>query len=245
MADLHRAAAGDWYRTQRIDDAITLIDEPFIHPDFRCNIWHIRGRDRDLLIDSGMGVVSLREEVPLVTEKPLTAVASHIHFDHIGCQHEFEDRCVHRLEADILANPTRQSTLADQYVSDSIFTALPPAPYRSDTYSIKPAPTSRLLEDGDVMDLGNRRFEVLHCPGHSPGGIMLYERASEILFAADIVYDGDLIDDAYHSDVEAYIATMKRIIDLPVRIVHAGHYHSFDGARYRSLIRTYLNAKGA
>ena len=58
---MKRAAPQDWYRVQRKGDDVTLIDEPHIQPFYRCNIWHVRGRDRDMLVDSGMGVVSLRE----------------------------------------------------------------------------------------------------------------------------------------------------------------------------------------
>ena len=60
---------------------MTRICEPFIREFYRCNMWHVRGRDRDLLIDSGMGVVSLRAHVPLVTGKRCLAIASHTHFD--------------------------------------------------------------------------------------------------------------------------------------------------------------------
>ena len=84
-----------------------------------------------MLVDSGMGVVSLREQTPTLTERPLTAVASHTHFDHIGGHHEFDDRGVHRAEAKTLASPSRRSNLADPYVTDDIFTALPPDPYES------------------------------------------------------------------------------------------------------------------
>ena len=63
------------------------------------------GREQDLLIDSGMGVVSLREQVAMLVERPLLAVASHTHFDHIGAHHEFQDRAVHRAEADLMASP--------------------------------------------------------------------------------------------------------------------------------------------
>lgn len=239
------ATAADWYVTTRLDDDVTYIGEPHILEFYRCNIWHVRGRDRDMLVDSGMGVVSLREQVPLVTEKPCLAVASHTHFDHIGCHHEFEDRAVHRDEAELMAHPTRENTLADPYVTDEIFTKLPPAPYCSTEYAVKAAPATRILEAGDVIDLGDRRFEVIHSPGHSPGGIMLFEKATQILFSGDTVYDGDLIDDAYHSDIAAYIASMKRIHDLPVRVVHGGHYPSFDGPRYRELIKAWLEEKGA
>ncbi|SMF51512.1 Glyoxylase, beta-lactamase superfamily II [Tistlia consotensis] len=238
---MRRVTAADWYAVKRLDDGVTLIEEPFIKAFYRCNVWHVRGRERDLLVDSGMGVVGLREQVPLVTERPLVAVASHTHFDHIGAHHEFAERSVHRAEAAILADPTPASTYSDSYVSDEIFTALPPAPYRSAEYAVAAAPATRILEDGDVVDLGDRHFQVIHTPGHSPGGIMLWEAASGILFSGDTIYDGPLIDD----DVEAYVATMKRIHDLPVRVVHGGHFPSFDGRRYRLLIRSFLLEKGA
>src|SRR5499426_4573136 len=104
--------ADSWYKVERLADGVTLISEQFIEPYYRCNIWHVRGRDRDLLIDSGMGVVSLRQQVSLLSGRPILAVASHTHFDHIGAHHEFAERAVHRAEADILAAPRRDRTLA-------------------------------------------------------------------------------------------------------------------------------------
>ncbi len=229
-----------WYETVTVGDGVTAIWEPHIKAFYRCNIWHVRGRDKDLLVDSGMGVVSLRKQVPLVTRKACIAVASHTHFDHMGCHHEFEQRWIHRAEADIMGAPTRAATLADPYVTDDIFTQMPPAPYRSAEYTVSAAPATRLLEAGDTVDLGDRHFEVIHTPGHSPGGIMLWEAYSGILFSGDTVYDGPLIDDAYHSNVDDYLESMKRIHDLPVRVVHGGHFPSFDGQRYRDLIERFL-----
>jgi glyoxylase-like metal-dependent hydrolase (beta-lactamase superfamily II) len=239
---MDRARPQDWYRLQTKADGVTLIDEPFIQPFYRCNMWHIRGRDQDLLVDSGMGVVSLRDWVPLVTERSLTAVASHTHFDHIGCHHEFDDRCVHRAEAELLSNPTRAATLADPYVTDTIFDRLPPAPYESATYEVKSAPATRLLDDRDVIDLGDRQFEVIHTPGHSPGGIALWEAATATLFSGDIVYDGPLIEDTYHADPVDYHHSMVRLYDLPVRVVHGGHFPSYDGARHKAIINAWLAA---
>ncbi len=230
-----------WYETKTLDDDVTYIGEPFIKEFYRCNIWHVRGRDKDMLVDSGMGVVSLREHVPRVTEKPCVAVASHTHFDHIGCHHEFEERLVHRDEADIMARPTRENTFADHYVTDDIFIKLPPAPYESFQYNVRKAPATRIIDDGDVVDLGDRCFEVLHTPGHSLGEIVLWEKATGILFSGDMIYDGPLIDD----DIPMYVESMKRIYGLPVRVVHGGHFPSFGGDRYRQLILKYLEEKGA
>ncbi len=237
------ATAESWYETRALGDGVTLIHEPHILPFYRCNMWHVRGRDRDLLLDSGMGVVPLRRQVALLAERPVLAVASHSHFDHIGAHHEFAERAIHRLEADILARPGRAATLAEIYVKDEIFTALPPPPYDSARYEVAPAPATRLLEDGEIIDLGDRRFEVLHLPGHSPGSIGLWEAATGILFSGDAVYDGQLIDDCYHSDIEDYLATMERLRRLAPRIVHGGHFPSFGRARYETLIEDYIAGK--
>ena len=92
MAAPDVVGARDWYETIRMADDVTLIHEPWIKPFFRCNMWHVRGRDRDLLFDTGLGHFSLRRHVPLVTGRPIVCVASHTHFDHIGSHHEFDDR---------------------------------------------------------------------------------------------------------------------------------------------------------
>ena len=230
------------YRSESVGDDITYISEPFIKAFYRCNIWHVCGRDRDMLVDSGMGVVSLRQYVPKVTEKSCFAVASHSHFDHIGCHHEFEQRIIHSAEANIMAQPTRANTLAEPYVEDTIFTQLPPH-YSSVEYAVKKAPATRLVENGDVIDLGDRQFEVIHTPGHSPGGIALWEAKTGVLFSGDTVYDGPLIEDSYHANAEDYYNSMKRLYDIPARIVHGGHFPSFDGEQYRHLIRSFLDQK--
>ena len=146
---------------------------------------------------------------------------------------------MHQAEAEILADPRNDWTLADRYATDEMFDRLPEG-WDSSRYRIQPAPAQRLLAHGDVIDLGNRHFEVIHTPGHSPGGIGLFEKASGIFLSGDIVYDGPLIDDAYHSNREDYVATMDSLRDLPVSVIHGGHFPSFGATRYHQLIDEYL-----
>jgi glyoxylase-like metal-dependent hydrolase (beta-lactamase superfamily II) len=79
---------------------LTLLTEPHVDRFLRCNIWHVRGRDRDLLIDTGLGIASLTSAAGDLFEKPLAAVATHTHMDHTGGMHEFAERFVHAIEAD-------------------------------------------------------------------------------------------------------------------------------------------------
>jgi glyoxylase-like metal-dependent hydrolase (beta-lactamase superfamily II) len=88
---------------------------------------------------------------------------------------------------------------------------------------------TRTVGDGDTLDLGDRRFEVLHLPGHTNGSVGLWDGERGELFSGDAVYLTDpLLDTTPTSDIASYVATMRRLRELPVRIVYAGHDASFD-----------------
>jgi glyoxylase-like metal-dependent hydrolase (beta-lactamase superfamily II) len=242
---MNHAQRSDWYARRRSGDGVTLIWETPLKPFYRCNIWHVRGRDRDLLIDTGMGLRPLAPTIAAISERPVLALASHAHVDHIGGHHEFADRAVHEAEAATLAAPNRHNTIAEPYLTDTMFEDEPLAGFDVATYCVRAAPATRTVTEGDVIDLGDRAFEVLHVPGHSPGSIALWEEASGILFSGDTVYDGPLIDDFHHSVVGDYLASMERLRRMPVRVVHAGHFDSFGRERFRALIDEYVVGKRA
>jgi glyoxylase-like metal-dependent hydrolase (beta-lactamase superfamily II) len=125
-------------------------------------------------------------------------------------------------------------------VDDDLITALPHAGYDLASYRLRPATPTRVVEEGSIVDTGDRSFEVLHLPGHSPGSIGLWEAASGTLFSGDAIYDGPLLDRLGHSNIADYIETMRRLRELPVRTVHAGHDPSFGRARLVELVDAYL-----
>jgi glyoxylase-like metal-dependent hydrolase (beta-lactamase superfamily II) len=253
------AIADRWFERRRVDDDITLLWEPHVDRLIRCNIWHVRGRDRDLLVDTGLGIVSLAEAARDLFDKPVVAVATHTHYDHVGSLHEFAIRLVHRAEAAMMANFTDFATLRTADLdpeilaglraiglaqADELITAYPDAGYDPAAYRVRSVAPTRIVEEGDAVDLGDRRFEVLHLPGHSPGSIGLWEAASGTLFSGDAIYDGILIDDLPTSDVADYLRTMRRLRELPVRAVHGGHKPSFGRERLVAIIDDYLRRKG-
>lgn len=240
-----KPVADTWYEQHVIGDGITLIRETHVATWLRCNIWHVAGRDRDLIIDTGMGLRPLAGEVSRLRERPVTAVVTHTHFDHAGGLHQFDCRCGHKAEAEIIANPTGANTASDSgYLRAETFKALPWEGFTHTDYKVKSAPLNRLLDEGDVVDLGDRAFHVFHLPGHSPGSIALYEAKTQILFSGDVVYDGLLLDTIYHSDREVYRESLSRLRELPVSDVHGGHYESFGRERMGELIDGYLAGKG-
>jgi glyoxylase-like metal-dependent hydrolase (beta-lactamase superfamily II) len=242
---MNSAQPSGFYACRTIGDGVTLVWETPLKPFYRCNIWHVRGRDRDLLIDTGMGLRPLAPTIAALSGRPVLALASHAHVDHIGGHHEFADRAVHEAEAATLVAPDRHNTIADPYLTDAMFEGEPLVGFDAATHCVRAAPATRTVDDGAVIDLGDRVFQVLHVPGHSPGSIALWEEASGILFSGDTVYDGPLIDDFHHSIVADYLASMERLRRIPVRVVHAGHFDSFGRDRFQALIDEYGAGKRA
>lgn len=248
--------ADRWFERQRIDDGITLLWEPHVDPLIRCNIWHVRGRDTDLLVDTGLGIVSLRSAAKDIFDKHITAVATHTHYDHIGGMYEFDRRIVHESEAAIMSEGLAEMVLrfgdfseADRRElnalgygvdCDELISALPHADFDIDEHIVQPAPCTLSVAEGDVVDLGDRAYEILHLPGHSPGSIGLWEKRTGVLFSGDAIYDGPLLTNFPGADIDQYVETMHRLRTLPVRVVHGGHEDSFGRERLIEIAEKYL-----
>ena len=197
----------------------------------------------------------MREAARHLLDKKVTAVATHTHTDHVGSHQEFDNTLVHALEADELRSPRDRGTLVASVIGAAeiaklakagypfdgdLITALPHVDYDLASYRLKDAPVTEIVTEGDIVDIGNRHFEVLHLPGHSPGSIGLWEARTGTLFSGDAIYDGPLLDQIDGAHIPTYICTMKRLRDLPVEIVHAGHDPSFGRARLVALVDAYL-----
>ncbi len=230
-----------WFSKHRIDPVTTMLTEPFVHDFVRANVWHVRGRDADLLVDTGMGIVPLAPYIDTPAGKPLLVVATHIHLDHVGSLHEFEHRAGPEHSAEAFATMPDEATYADMFrdLADAV-TSLPRPGWKAADYAIEPAPLTRVLRENDVVDLGDRQFRILNLPGHSPDSIGLFDEADGVFFSGDAIYDSDLIDDLPDSDRVAYCRTMQRLLELPIRLGHGGHGPSFDRGRMRDIAARYL-----
>ncbi|HET9533904.1 MAG TPA: MBL fold metallo-hydrolase [Mesorhizobium sp.] len=230
----------EWFRRRQVAPDLTVLDEPYVHDIFRSNIWLLRGRDFDLVIDTGSGLRSLSAALDLTPGKPVVALATHAHSDHVGSFHEFAQRAGPRIEAEAFDTMEDRFTYADMFRALAEPVSVAPGPgWSADAYALVPAPLTRMLGEGDTVDTGSRVFKVLHLPGHSPGSLGLLDEKDGVFFSGDAIYDDELYDQLPDSDRAAYHATMARIVDLPVRVVYGGHGESFDGARMRHIARRY------
>jgi len=251
MAEL--LSVPDWYRVRELGDGLTLVQEPSVDPLLSANTWHLRGRARDVLVDCGLGVVSLPASLPdLFGDREPVVVLTHAHLDHMGSAHEFRDCWAHPEEpVDVPGRGSLHArTLArilglgeDEGGAAGpawLLGELPSPTYDPAAYVLRPVRPSRVLLDGDVVDLGDRQLQVLHLPGHTPGSIALYEPDTRTLFSGDVVYDDELLDSLHESDKGHYAASMRRLLALDVETVHAGHDESFGADRLTEIAESYL-----
>lgn len=254
--------APEWFKVTWVTASIAMLTEPHVDGLIRANLWFVRGRERDLLLDTGNGIASLRpvlEQLLYGRRKEVVAVATHAHIDHIGGLHEFEHRLFHPLErgaADEMHAEAPLATaawpgdlkglLADRgfILPPLLLDAVPDESFDPVAFRIAPVAATRSVEGGDLIDLGDRQLLVVHLPGHTPGSIGLFDETNRALFSGDAIYDGGLIDTLPESDVAAYVRTMERLRKLRVEVVYAGHDEPFDGERLRQLCEAYLRRRG-
>ena len=225
-----------WYSISACDNNIILLRESHIDPYAVGDIWIVRGRDRDLVIDSGSGMVSPVPLVEAICGKPVTAVALNHSYDHAGGWHGFAERACHPEDATELESFEVEAASVSDYLNEDTLWALPVSDYRLDDYTLIPAKPTRLVDEGDVFDLGDRQLQVMHVPGRTSGGLAIWEAASGSLFTSDMLYDGDHGLSWPPDDPATYCASLRRFAGLPVSNVYPGHYGILDRKRMLALI---------
>ena len=213
----------DWFTTDRIDADTSIISEYRHWEETHCYL--LNGSERSLLIDTGLGICNISEKVKALTDLPVTAVATHIHWDHIGGHKYYPDCYAHQAELNWLSGefPLDIVTIRKMVIDRCDL----PDGYDVGSYEFFQGTPTRVLHGGDLIDIGDRIIEVLHTPGHSPGHLCFWEKARGYLFTGDLVYKDTLFAYYPSTDPAAYLDSLEKVASLPVKQVFPAH-HSLD-----------------
>lgn len=147
------------------------------------------GKERGLLIDTGCGMVRMKEIADELCSLPYDVVLTHGHGDHVACMDQWEEVWLHPDDWDMVSLDRLDENIAMLNRYPEMMAAFG----SFDAYDIKPEqirypdtlPKLLPLEEGKVFDLGGRKVEVIHTPGHTAGEVVLIDDAARILFSGD------------------------------------------------------------
>lgn len=212
-----------WFTVDQVDPDTYIISEYRHWEETHCYL--LNGRDRTLLIDTGLGICDISKAVAPLAHGPVTAVATHIHWDHIGGHRYYPDFYAHEAELSWLQGGFPQPLeLVRKFVADRC--QLPPG-YEVNTYECFQGIPTQVLQGGEIISLGGRDVQVLHTPGHAPGHMCFWEAERGYLFTGDLVYRGLLAAWYPSTDPQAYLASLEKVSELPAQRIFPGH-HDLD-----------------
>ena len=141
----------------------------------------LAGEEKALLVDSGMQIRNAREIAENLVDLPVELLNTHADPDHIASNHEFDS---------FYMNPAEASNYYKTHKG---------------TGTIIP------VTDGDIIDLGGRKLEIITLPGHTPGSIAVLDKNARALFSGDPIQDGSIFMFGVHREMHAYILSLEKL----------------------------------
>ncbi len=202
----------DWFEVYRLSDDLFAIYEP---GQFELVISYlIIGNDKALLFDTGLGIGDIRRVVEALTDREVLVLNSHSHYDHVGDNHRFDEVLGLDNAYSRASSLGRGRAELAEFIGPGWVWKDFPAGFVPDEYVGRPYAITRIVRDGDRIDLGGRVLEVLETPGHAPDALCLLDREHRQLFTGDTFYLAPLYAHLPGSDPDTYARTAARLAAL-------------------------------
>jgi glyoxylase-like metal-dependent hydrolase (beta-lactamase superfamily II) len=220
---LERVIESDpWFEVYKVAPGVFAIYEP--HQAEEVISYLIVGHKQAVLFDTGMGISDIRRVTTKLTAHPVVVLNSHTHDDHVGGNWEFV--YIFGMDTDFTranAKGSREDAQAE-ITPDQLCGDLPKG-FNPKTYATKPWKIWHFIQDGFKVNLGGRTLEVISTPGHTPDAISLIDRENGLLFTGDTYYPAPIWLFRRETDLDAYVASVKRLAALApqVKLVLGAH----------------------
>lgn len=212
-------------------DVVTVVSAPFA-----VNVHVVREGDRALVVDasSGMDWDDLAPRVErAIGGRVVDAVhLTHCHIDHVGGAARMA-----RLTGAPLTMHDGEAPVVERGDARLTGGAMFGVPMEGHPV--------RRVEEGDVVAMGARRFEVLLVPGHSPAHTALWEPGSRSLFCGDVAFAGGSFGrvDIPGADGGQLVRSLERLASLDAEAMYAGHMENVERGARDALLESLDNAR--
>lgn len=209
-----------WFEVYHIRRGVFAIYEP--HQAEEVISYVIIGQKRALVFDTGMGISNIKKVVQGLTKLPVSVVNSHTHNDHVGDNWRFSD--TYGMDtAFTRQNAKGSSTDAQAELAPEEICGKLPAGFDRKSYATRPFHITHWIHGGERIDLGGRVLEVIATPGHTPDSISLWDADEGLLFTGDMYYKGTIYLYRPETDLDAYEASIARMISLHPKLLLPAH----------------------
>jgi len=239
---------------QQLMDNIYLIKVPLPgNPLKNLNAYYVKGRERNLLIDTGFNMQPCHEALQqglteLKADMNRTDIfLTHLHSDHSGLAARMAaaDTAIYLSKNDMkyldrfyepdywqrrTQNQLALGFCEEELVQNSANNPLTSyAPEKNNNYCV--------VQDGQRIDLGDCRLTCLETPGHTPGHMCLFDEERKILFSGDhIIFDitpNITSWDGIDNSLGLYLASLEKIKKLDINITLSAHRSSMGSCHSR------------
>jgi glyoxylase-like metal-dependent hydrolase (beta-lactamase superfamily II) len=202
-----------WFEVYKIEPNVYVFYEPGQFEEVISYL--VIGKEKAALIDTGCGIGNVRTLSEEFTELPIMIVNTHSHYDHIAQNYMFEEVAIFDAPSARQAaeNGCSKAEMSHLLAEGMLWKPLP-EDFDPGNYRVPPFTVTWWLRDGDIIDLGDRRLEVLHTPGHSPDSICLLDKDAKLFWTGDTFYTGAIYVHLPGSDLNAFINSYERMIAL-------------------------------
>ncbi len=202
-----------WFEVYKINPDVYVFYEPGQFEEVISYL--VVGKERAALIDTGLGIGNVKRLAEELTSLPIMVVNTHSHYDHIAQNYLFDGVAIFDApNARQAAKNGCSKAEMSRLLADGMLWKPLPVDFDPENYYIPPFTVTQWLKDGDVIDLGNRRLEVVYTPGHTPDSICLLDRNARLLWTGDTFYPAPIYIHLPGSDLDAFIKSYERMIAL-------------------------------
>jgi hydroxyacylglutathione hydrolase len=219
----------NYFKTQSVAERIWSIAGPA-----NDLMYLIAGNKSAMLVDTGMGIGNLAGVVKGLTNLPVIVVNTHGHPDHAGGNSSYEEVWLHPKDDSMM-----RALCTDEYRLKDLKASIGD---KSPEYGRMVAglihfqpPRINPIKGGQIFDLGDRQFEVLETPGHTPGSVCLLNIKEKIIFTGDSVVATPVWLYLEHSVLlKTYYESLRKIKEREnsFEILFPGHFPAPLGKEY-------------
>jgi len=202
-----------WFEVYRIEPGVFVFYEPGQFEEVISYL--VVGKEKAALIDTGCGIGNVKALAEEFTRLPIVVVNTHSHYDHIAQNYLFDEVAIFDAPnaRQAAKNGCSKAEMSHLLAEGMLWKPLP-EDFDPDSYHVPPFTVTSWLKDGDIIDLGDRKLEVLHTPGHSPDSICLLDRDARLFWTGDTFYTGAIYVHLPDSDLDAFISSYEKMIAL-------------------------------